>query len=398
MKFWLRVLPVLVALLLAACAAPPRITVPAGDTCDTGVFRIDDAFTGARRGDCEIVSDRQVRLLIVREDDEVRNPSPWYAFRLTAEEPTTVRVTLDYGDWKHRYVPKISRDGKTWRVAPDAFYTQRSENTLDLTLKLPREPVWIAAHPIISPEDYEVWLRSLAHTGKAQLTVAGHSVAGLPIYQLESGHDNGEVIFLTGRQHPPEVSGGIAMVAFVDTLYSDSALAEAFRQRFRIVSLPLMNPDGVIDGHWRHNLGSTDLNRDWGPFTQPETAVVKAILDEIDSDGASVRMFIDFHSTRDNRFYTQAEATNPPGFSGEWLRRAGLRIEDYPFKNDPRPQSDTANGKNYMYKRYAIPSLTYEVADEEEHDDAAAAARVLAEEMMRLWLEMPAVDGQASMD
>ena len=48
---------------------------------------------------------------------------------------------------------------------------------------------------------------------------------------------------------------------------------------------------------------------------------------------------------------------------------------------------ETANGKNYMYKRYGIPSMTYEVGDETSRADASAAARVFAEEFMRLLLE-----------
>jgi len=48
---------------------------------------------------------------------------------------------------------------------------------------------------------------------------------------------------------------------------------------------------------------------------------------------------------------------------------------------------ETANGKNYMYKRYGIPSMTYEVGDETSHADASAAAHVFAEEFMRRLLE-----------
>lgn len=379
------------AVLLGGCATAPIATVPAGTVCDTGVLQVDDRFTGARRGDCDIFSETRVRLHIVREDEQVRNPSPWYAFRLTAAEPRTVRVTLDYGDWKHRYVPKISRDGKTWDVAPESAVEQNSENTLDLFLTLDDAPVWVAAHPLILPADYESWLRALANRSDAVLTIAGKSIEGLPIYQIESGQENDEVILLTGRQHPPEVSGAIAMVAFVETLYADTELARAFRDRFRIVSLPLLNPDGVVNGHWRHNLGATDLNRDWGPFAQPETAIIVRLLDALVEDGRRVRMFVDFHSTRDNRFYTQAEPTEPPGFSAEWLERAGARIDDYPFINDPRPRSPTANGKNYMYKRFGIPSLTYEVGDETPEAANRNAARIFAEEFMRLWLETPRI-------
>ncbi|MDJ0758242.1 MAG: M14 family metallopeptidase [Woeseiaceae bacterium] len=380
----------IVSVLLVACAATPRVTVPAGTVCDTDLFKVDDGFAGARRGDCDVLAENQVRLHIVREDDQVKNPSPWYAFKLTGDPSGTVRVTLDYGDWKHRYVPKISRDGKTWRVANEAMFQQPSENVLELTIKLLGEPVWIAGNPMILPADYEIRLRSLAHETDATLSVAGQSIEGLPIYRLESGADKNEVIFLTGHQHPPEIPGGYAMLEFLNTLYSETKLATEFRARFHIVSLPLLNPDGIIHGHWRHNLGSTDLNRDWGPFAQPETRVIEQTLDELDGQDKRVRMFMDFHSTKDNRFYTQSEPTNPAGFSAEWLKRSGERIgDDYPFVNDPRPTSPTPNGKNYMYKRYGIPSLTYEVGDETPLEANRNATRIFAEEFMRLWLETP---------
>ena len=97
--------------------------------------------------------------------------------------------------------------------------------------------------------------------------------------------------------------------------------------------------------------------------------------------------FLDFHSTRQNKFFTQAEPTRPEGFTARWLDRSAERITAYPFENDPRPTSATANGKNYMYKRYGIPSVTYEVGDETDRDAVKAAAVVFAEEFMRLWLE-----------
>ena len=48
---------------------------------------------------------------------------------------------------------------------------------------------------------------------------------------------------------------------------------------------------------------------------------------------------------------------------------------------------ETANGNNDIYRRYGIPSMTYEVGDETSRADAFAAARVFAEEFMRLLLE-----------
>lgn len=374
---------VVLAVLLTGCA-----TAPSPQSCTTPAFVVEDSFTGARRGDCVRRGPRVVRLLINPEDNKVTNPSPWYAFRVVPTKPGPARIILDYGTWKHRYAPKRSLDGETFRPLPwSAWRTAKNRSRLVLDLELGDDAVWIAAHELLMPERYEVWSRRIAASSPAELQILGRSNRDLPLYALDTGGTGRQTILLTGRQHPPEVSGAVAMFTFAEVLFADSTLASAFRERFRVIAVPLMNPDGVIDGHWRHNTGDTDLNRDWGPFTQPETQAIEALLDTLDAEGSPVVGFLDFHSTRENKFFTQAAATRPAGFTATWLQRAATRIDDYPFENDPRPVSATANGKNYMFKRYGIPSVTYEVGDETDRDAVRAAATVFAEEFMRLWLE-----------
>jgi len=83
-----------------------------------------------------------------------------------------------------------------------------------------------------------------------------------------------KALLIISRQHPPEVTGFIAMKSFIETIAGDSEQAKVFRQKFKVYNVPLMNPDGVDNGHWRHNMGGIDLNRDWQAFNQPETRAV----------------------------------------------------------------------------------------------------------------------------
>ncbi|HBQ61210.1 MAG TPA: hypothetical protein DD671_16725, partial [Balneolaceae bacterium] len=64
----------------------------------------------------------------------------------------------------------------------------------------------------------------------------------------------------------PEVTGYRSSLYFLEELASDSELAARFRQTFVIKAFPLLNPDGADMGHWRHNAGGIDLNRDWENF------------------------------------------------------------------------------------------------------------------------------------
>lgn len=393
MNPWTRRSVALATLLLVGCAATP-VAVPPGTPCGSDVFSIRDDFEGARRGVCTIETRRHARVEIVREHERVTNPSPWFAMRIEPSKARAVTIELDYGDWKHRYVPKVSTDGRTWTTLPaEAVRVSADSSRARVELQLGDEPLWLAAQELVMPADYDAWLQAWHAAGAGRLVEVGRSAGGRAIRLLDSGGDSRDVVLFVGRQHPPEVSGSLAMRAFIDTVFADTELAARYRERYRILVIPLLNPDGVVAGNWRGNVNGADLNRDWGPFEEPESRHVLSLLDALDADGYSTRLFIDFHSTDRNLFYTQAAEESPAvaSFIERWFERTRARYEDYEFANEVRPTSDTPNGKNYMIRRYGIPSMTYEVGDETDRSVAAQAARVFAEELMRLML-----DGEAA--
>ncbi len=377
------------ASILAACAVGPR--VPAGQPCVAKAMTVTDQFDGARRGACRVVSARHVELHIHPESAPPINDSPWFAFRIDPRAGGTALITLRYKDGHHRYRPKLSVDGRTWHpLAESAVSVSGNGRRAKFAVPLTDGPVCVAAQELITPPVYDAWNRHIAEASAATLSELGRSRNGLPIYRLDAGAEsNRDILFITGRQHPPEVSGAFAFFAFAETLLADTDLARRFMSRFRLVAIPLLNPDGVIAGHWRHNLGGVDLNRNWGPFTEPETQLVRDLLAELDAGGHRIRFFLDFHSTKRNVFYTQNDdfVTEPPGLMHEWLERAAKRIENYEFTNRRNPVSEQANSKNYMYTRYRIPTATYEVGDETDREAARDAARIFAEELMLLLLE-----------
>ncbi len=373
---------------LAACAAPP--TIPSGQPCSTAAFTVTDDFDGARRGDCQVVSDNRVVLYIRPENEPPINDSPWFSFRIAPNTTTTAEIVLRYFGGHHRYIPKISYDGEVWEALDESSVeVMRRGPRATFSLPLNSESVYVSAQELKLPHHTEEWTRRMAEETPASMFVLGESAQGRPIYVLDVSSDNRDVLMITGRQHPPEVSGAFAFEAFAETVFGDSDLATRFRERFRIVAIPLLNPDGVVAGHWRNNTGGIDLNRDWGPFTQPETRLAGRLLETMEAGDYKVRAFLDFHSTSRNVFYTQNDdfPTDPLGFTETWLNNAAARITDYDFDNSRNPVSDQANGKNFMYRRYGIPAVTYEVGDETDRDAAQSAARVFAEELMKLMLE-----------
>ena len=150
--------------------------------------------------------------------------------------------------------------------------------------------------------------------------------------------------------------------------------------------MPLLTPDGVANGHWRHNIGDTDLNRDWGPFKQPETRAVIRWVEQQEASGKELKLVLDFHSTWEDLFYTQPAVEEPEDFASAWLNASRERLPGFPFRHVQSTDFEQPNSKNYFHNSRGIPAITYEVGDETNRGEIRRAAAVFAEEMMRTML------------
>jgi hypothetical protein len=156
-------------------------------------------------------------------------------------------------------------------------------------------------------------------------------------------------IVVIGRQHPPEVAGTVGFMRFIETLAAETDLACDFRARFRVLCVPLVNPDGVHEGNWRSTLGHVDANRDWHDFSQPETRAVRdAIATFASPEDARVRLLLDFHATAKDVFYVPPDEAplEPPHFARDWLRAIQTRFPDYAVES-----SATHNVSEWTFKR-----------------------------------------------
>lgn len=369
--------------LVSGCAS-----IPDAQFCRVGAVLVDQNFDGGNFAACHAATSGQINIEIRPEDKPPINISPWYAMRLVATEPTTVTLSLQFIDGYARYWPKFSVDGQQWqRFDEGAVSINDAGDRLNINVTVGSEALFVSAQELFTAQWYDEWIDSLRAIPEVSVELLGQSRMGRPLWVARTAQKK-EMLLLLGRQHPPEVSGAIAMRPFVDTVLGDSALAQRFRARYSVVVVPLINPDGVANGHWRHNTGSTDLNRDWGPFSQPETRAVRDLLETMADEGVTPALMLDFHSTKRNLFYTQTPEDFPPGkdFAGDWLTAAGARLPTFEFTREANPPSEQANAKNYFHKRYGITAVTYELGDESPRDGVRASSPVFAEEMMRLML------------
>ena len=351
----------------------------------------DNQFDGARLNDFKQINDSTYQALITPENTPI-NPSPWYAFKVWSEYPDTINLQLKYKHSKHRYDPKISSDRKHWKTI--SGYTYNVDSTaISFKLAVNKEAQWLAAQPIINSTDTKKWLDSL--TGNpfvSPVKIIGNSVLGKPLYMLKIGageSKNKKIVVLLSRQHPPEVTGFKALQSFVKQMLKQDTLTKAFYQKYEVWLFPLLNPDGVDLGHWRHNANGIDLNRDWANYRQPEIdAVTNFTVSESKKYHVKPVLGIDFHSTFKDVYYIFDDSFHSvlPGFCEVWTTSIDRIM--FPFKTKKSPYGMTQPiSKNWFYKQFKAEAVTYEVGDDTPQNIIEQKARVAAVSMMDLLLK-----------
>ena len=367
---------------------------------DSTVF-FSNQFDGARLNGVAQDSVGRYTLWITAENTPI-NPSPWYAFKVWSALPREISLRFTYDGSRSRYYPKVSTDGVHFQPLDSARLTiinpgegeygiKAAPEQIEIALEVGERPTWIAAQELYTSAAVKRWVDSLSVKDFISNYDIGNSREGRPMNLMEiNGGNARKAVMIISRQHPPEVTGFLAMKSFIETLAADSPQARAFRQQYTVFNVPLMNPDGVDNGHWRHNLGGIDLNRDWDAFNQPETQAVRDFLAQKREEGYGFVFGADFHSTWDDIYYPlDSTLTGARGkIVFDWIRRISARL---PQKKTNISTSDrlhpTMTSRNHFFAAHGMPAIVFELGDNTPRDFLKEKGRVAAEELMRLLME-----------
>ncbi len=366
---------------------------------EEGVY-FSNEFDGARMNDIERTDDGQFVISILPENEPI-NMSPWYAFRVWSKKKKEIFVRLVYPDFAvHRYDPKVSGDGKTWTPIERERITDIEKGSAGsgprsrpksviIRLSVSKKPLWVSAQELETTKNVFEWIGRTAKKGKFQTEDIGKSREGRPIRMLKIGNTASKnMMLIISRQHPPEVTGYFVMRSFVEKIADKSELSRAFRKDWGIYVIPLMNPDGVDAGAWRHNDGGVDLNRDWSEFNQPETRAVRDFLRrKTNETGGKFYFGIDFHSTWNDIYYpfSNIYEGNMPGLVDDWIANIQTALPGY----EPNIQGNstllpTRVSRNYFFDAHGMEAIVFEIGDNTPRDFIHKKGEVGAEELMKL--------------
>ncbi len=372
----------LVSLAIGGCASQPMAS--AGSICAGRGVAVFANFPVAGRHDCAIAPDGSVIVSVNHEPSVLDgiNPSPWFAFRIEAQAAGQRSIVIDYPDYKHRYSPEISRDGRNWQaLSPSLIALSEDEARATLTLDLAPGATWIAGQPLVSSEEQVAWTRNQVRPAGFAESEYGRSIGGRPLIGFLGGNPDAEkMVVAFTRQHPPETTGQDAFRGFVSRLtQAGDADMASFLDRHVVLLAPAPNPDGVDGGHWRLNRGGIDLNRDWGPFTQAETTALSAWILREAAD-RQVVAFMDFHSTnRDVIYAPPQDAPSPTIAFLPFLEARFIAELSAPPEWSYAHNKNSGTSKGWALDELSAPGVTVELWDETSPEDAGRIGAVIAE-------------------
>uniref|UniRef100_A0A673N8F1 Cytosolic carboxypeptidase 1 n=1 Tax=Sinocyclocheilus rhinocerous TaxID=307959 RepID=A0A673N8F1_9TELE len=137
-------------------------------------------------------------------------------------------------------------------------------------------------------------------------TLGGNSCPLLTITAMPGSSSNDHisqfrsrpVVFLSARVHPGETNSSWVMKGTLEYLMSCSPQAQRLRESYIFKIIPILNPDGVINGNHRCSLSGEDLNRQWqNPNAElhPTIYHAKSLLQYLRATGRTPLVFCDYH-------------------------------------------------------------------------------------------------------
>lgn len=137
-------------------------------------------------------------------------------------------------------------------------------------------------------------------------TLGGNACPLLTITAMPESNSNDHIcqfrnrplIFLSARVHPGETNASWVMKGTLEFLMGTSSMAASLREAYIFKIVPMLNPDGVVNGSHRCSLSGEDLNRQWqnpNPELHPTIYHTKSLLQYLAHTQRAPLVYCDYH-------------------------------------------------------------------------------------------------------
>lgn len=277
------------------------------------------------------ISDNEYKL-ILQNDTNSNGHTQWFYFRV-GNTTEGLRVTfhlLNFGksDSLFNYGMKVlvlstlnnQKAGLSWTRACDniSYYAnsiRKSEGgksfytlTFSYLFQHSQDTVYFAySYPYTYSDLMEDLNRIETETERAQVvsrglvcsTILGNRCEHLTVtgFTPERVKPKKKVV-ISARVHPGETVGSWMMRGALEFLTSQEPEARILRDNYIFKVIPMLNPDGVVNGNYRCGLAGVDLNRRWktpSSSLHPTIYHTKRLIKEFARDVQTVDLVVDLH-------------------------------------------------------------------------------------------------------
>uniref|UniRef100_A0A4X2LVS0 Cytosolic carboxypeptidase 1 n=1 Tax=Vombatus ursinus TaxID=29139 RepID=A0A4X2LVS0_VOMUR len=157
---------------------------------------------------------------------------------------------------------------------------------------------------------------------------------------------NRPYIFLSARVHPGETNSSWVMKGTLEYLMSSNPTAQSLRESYIFKIVPMLNPDGVINGNHRCSLSGEDLNRQWqspNPDLHPTIYHAKGLLQYMAAIKRLPLVYCDYHghSRKKNVFMYGCSIKETVWHTNDNAASCDV-VEDVGYRTLPKILSHTA--------------------------------------------------------
>lgn len=254
-------------------------------------------------GNVKVLKNEGAQIEIAPDQREYKTPWFYWNIATEASEPGKVRFTFDAPGRLGARGPAVSLDdGKTWNWLGTEHVTYgKAKKGEEPGIRESFEYQYTAEHKKVrlamavpyQLHDLEAFLETQKHNKHLTRHVLTRSAKGrfVPLLQVGEPGPGKAAMLVASRNHACESMASYVHEGLLAEASSESPLAQEFRKRYALFSVPIVDLDGVELGDQGKNRAPHDHNRDYG--TDGIYAETKAIQEL--AEAQKMRFGLDIH-------------------------------------------------------------------------------------------------------
>ncbi|TWU06217.1 M14 family zinc carboxypeptidase [Stieleria varia] len=211
--------------------------------------------------------------------------------------------------------PAVSNDGgQTWRWR-GSNHDQSSADEFSWDFTAVGQTMRFAVTIPYTRSDFDRFVEQHRGNSHLQLSVLTHTRLDREVPVIQVGHpgDGRRAMLITCRHHACETIASFLFEGVIATAISDSDAGRAFREKYVLYAVPLVDIDGVEAGDQGKNRPPHDHNRDYGEESIYRSVQAIKVL----GTEKNIRVLLDLHCPTlvmdiHQRFYFVGPSDMPP--------------------------------------------------------------------------------------